>query len=338
MPFKSQKQRSYFHYLKSQGKMDQATIDKWESHTPKGKLPERVGKKDMKKEASFFWQGFSKKAVENYVSTKQENKAPDAPEKMLKWNEKGGVDPRTPEEMASAQAVNLITLPPEITGASCASCSFFRSLDGKLGHGFCTNPSVKMDVSENMLCMNWSNPSSHSAVEQASEESQAMAGADMTQQIASTPQQGVPSKDMVQSQAPAGANMSQPPKSTTSGQSMAQMMQDSAEQNSSPIPSEQYQESPVANQSGFPQQQGAMGNNPLAEQAVEDFQGGGSVAGPTGADAPQTQPKEKTEPKKKQKTSSEGKSKSTKDHTININIGKEKTASADFWKGLVDGY
>ena len=43
MPFKSKAQRAKFYTLKEQGKMDQATIDKWEAETPKtAKLPERV--------------------------------------------------------------------------------------------------------------------------------------------------------------------------------------------------------------------------------------------------------------------------------------------------------
>lgn len=45
-PFKSKAQRSKFYALKEEGKMDQATIDRWESETPKGKkLPARVGPK-----------------------------------------------------------------------------------------------------------------------------------------------------------------------------------------------------------------------------------------------------------------------------------------------------
>lgn len=42
MPFKSQAQRAKFQALKEEGKMSQATIDKWEKETPKGKLPKRI--------------------------------------------------------------------------------------------------------------------------------------------------------------------------------------------------------------------------------------------------------------------------------------------------------
>ena len=43
MPFKSEAQRRKFYALKAEGKMDQKTIDEWESET-KGKLPERIKK------------------------------------------------------------------------------------------------------------------------------------------------------------------------------------------------------------------------------------------------------------------------------------------------------
>lgn len=43
MPFKSKAQRRKFYFLKSQGKMDQKTIDEWESSTPKS-LPEKIQK------------------------------------------------------------------------------------------------------------------------------------------------------------------------------------------------------------------------------------------------------------------------------------------------------
>lgn len=42
MPFKSQSQRAKFAALVKEGKMSQATFDKWMSETPKGvKLPKR---------------------------------------------------------------------------------------------------------------------------------------------------------------------------------------------------------------------------------------------------------------------------------------------------------
>jgi hypothetical protein len=44
-PFKSEAQRRKFHAMKSRGEISSATVKKWESHTPKGKLPERVHKK-----------------------------------------------------------------------------------------------------------------------------------------------------------------------------------------------------------------------------------------------------------------------------------------------------
>lgn len=47
MPFKSQRQRRYFHWAAGQGKISRKTVSKWEAHTPKGKkLPEKVGAMD----------------------------------------------------------------------------------------------------------------------------------------------------------------------------------------------------------------------------------------------------------------------------------------------------
>ena len=60
MPFKSKSQRRKFYALKSQGKMDQKTIDEWESGTPKN-IPERI-----EKMAGFF-EGFEKRALSGKV-------------------------------------------------------------------------------------------------------------------------------------------------------------------------------------------------------------------------------------------------------------------------------
>jgi hypothetical protein len=54
MPFKSKAQRRKFYALKSEGKMDQKTIDEWEKDTPK-KLPEKIAMDN-------FWNGFTKQA------------------------------------------------------------------------------------------------------------------------------------------------------------------------------------------------------------------------------------------------------------------------------------
>lgn len=58
MPFQSKAQRRKFYHLKSQGKMDQATIDEWEQDTPKN-IPERLEKKSMES----FFRGFEKRAL-----------------------------------------------------------------------------------------------------------------------------------------------------------------------------------------------------------------------------------------------------------------------------------
>lgn len=175
MPFQSKAQRRKFYALKAEGKMDQKTIDEWEAETP-DTIPERLKKTGAM--AMNFWSGFDKRAAETYVqaapmlSPEEEALAPGAipPDKMLKWNDQGGVDPRTPEDMAASEASHLITLPHEIEGANCGSCVHFRALNPELGSGFCTNPAIKQDVTVRMLCANWDHPGAYSAAEAAAEE------------------------------------------------------------------------------------------------------------------------------------------------------------------------
>jgi hypothetical protein len=107
-----------------------------------------------------FWEGFVKRAAEQPVAGPKQADAPVAQpiEKLLKWNSEGGVDPRTPEDMQVAQAVDLITLPKNVEGANCAGCMHARMLDEGLGHIFCTNPQVKQDVTPQMVCSLWDHP------------------------------------------------------------------------------------------------------------------------------------------------------------------------------------
>lgn len=175
MPFKSEAQRRKFYALKAEGRMDQKTIDEWEADTPK-KLPERLLTKTGAT-AMNFWLGFDKRAAETYVQATQpepelegQNLGVVPPEKMLKWNEQGGVDPRTPEDMAAAEGAGLKTLPTEVEGASCGTCVHFRALNPELGSGFCTNPGVKQDVTNRMFCSLWEHPGTYSAAEAMAEE------------------------------------------------------------------------------------------------------------------------------------------------------------------------
>lgn len=346
MPFRSQKQRSYFHYLKSKGKMDQATIDKWEEHTPKGKeLPERLHKK-AEDTMRGFWLGFQKRAEENFVPANSTADVPGAPEKMLKWNQHGGVDPRSPEDLQAAEAAGLVTLPPEVAGASCETCMHFRPITPELNHGFCTNPQVKQDVTGNMHCINWGHPGVHNPVEAAAEEAQAaqvdqamgaqqgmpqdpsMMGMGMGQQPGAGPQPA-------QGQASAMGQGQATPQAETSPKGPA-MQEEPSQEIGGPV-GETANPSAVGRQSGLPPGGGPQAtSNPLVAQALDDFQGQGATAGPTGGDTGGGMPQK---PKKK---SSEKKDsgKSSKGHTININVdkGSEKTSSQDFWKGIVDGY
>lgn len=151
MPFKSKKQRKLFHHLKSQGKMSQATIDEWETDTPKT-IPERVEKR-----ANMSL--FSKVAASAYASKNSMGA-------FLNWNDKGGITPRNPDDEQTASAAGLKTLPAEAEGANCATCRYFKVLDDKAGSGFCVNPELKQEVTARMLCDFWENPGTEMAVEE----------------------------------------------------------------------------------------------------------------------------------------------------------------------------
>lgn len=337
MPFKSQKQRAYFHHLKSIGKMDQETIDKWEAHTPKDKkLPERVEKKAM---LNSFWNGFSKKAEENFVSANPIGDIPGAPEKMLKWNPHGGVDPRTPEDLQAAEAAGLITLPPDVEGASCGTCMYFRPITPELMHGFCTNPIVKQDVTARMHCTGWLHPGSHDSVAAAQEEAQQ----------AQVEQAQLGMQGSADGQAMAGSSNSQKAVGIPDGQAMAggnvnpanQQPTSDAEMAGEGVQSETGKPSPIGSVQGAPAP-GPTSANPLAQQALNSFQGedtpGAASGGASEEVAPAKAPKEKkpkSEKKPSDKKDSEGKG-----NTINIHVGKDnvKTSSFEFWRGIVDGY
>lgn len=60
MPFKSEAQRRKFAEMVRQGKMKQSEFDKWNSETPKGPLPERVGSKKSSPESTDDLRGIFK--------------------------------------------------------------------------------------------------------------------------------------------------------------------------------------------------------------------------------------------------------------------------------------
>lgn len=183
MPFKSQSQRRKFYAMESRGEISPGTVKKWEDHTPKNKkLPEHVAKKGKGMSKKALFSGFDKRADQAAAALGQPGAAepaeaapapgniagaPPPPEKMLKWNPAGGVDPRAPEEMAAAQAADLVTLPEGVEGANCGNCKFARMLDEKLGTGFCTHPELKQDMTNRMVCGRWDGPGTYRAWEAA---------------------------------------------------------------------------------------------------------------------------------------------------------------------------
>jgi len=344
MPWRSKAQVRKFYAMQSKGEMSPETVEKWKEHTPDVKsLPERLHKK-AEDTMRGFWSGFQKRAEENFVSANSTADVPGAPEKMLKWNQHGGVDPRSPEDLQAAEAAGLVTLPPEVAGASCETCMHFRPITPELNHGFCTNPGVKQDVTGNMHCVNWGHPGVHNPVEAAAEEAQAaqVDQAMMAQQGGAAPGLNGPGAGGPGAGAPPGPqggnaeNGGGAPGLAGAPAPKGAPGQEAMPQGQGMPEAETAQPSDIGTQSGFPQ--GAQTtSNPLVQQAVDDFQGQAGTAGPTGGDTGGAAPKE---PKKKKPAEKKDSGKSSKGHTININVdkGSEKTSSQDFWKGIVDGY
>lgn len=74
---------------------------------------------------------------------------------LSKLDSQGGLAPRSPEEMAAAQGVDLLTLPKNAEGASCKNCRFYKVLDKQSGMGMCQNPNVMLEVTDRMHCNQW---------------------------------------------------------------------------------------------------------------------------------------------------------------------------------------
>lgn len=250
-----------------------------------------------------FWAGFEKKAADTYVQAAQPdpmleegNLGVVPPEKMLKWNEQGGVDPRTPEDMAKSEAVRLVTLPHEVEGASCGNCVHFRALNPELGSGFCTNPEVQQDVTNRMLCGAWEHPGTYSAAQEMAEEQVMQQQAD--EQAAAAGQayaDGNPMAQDIMSDFNGGGGEEMPV--GPDGQPMAPEGEDPS-----------------------------MGADPGAGAAKSKPEGGSS------------KPKPKSKPKKDSDSGDSGTKSENKDgHTINIHMGKdkEKVATESFLSGFV---
>lgn len=348
MSFESKAQRRKFYALKNEGKMTQDKIDEWEKDTPKN-IPER---KHPMKTASAFWKGFSKRAApketkEQYLA-EASPKHPGNPLKALKWNEQGGVDPRADEDLMSAQNAGLITLPTEVAGASCGTCIHFRPLQSEVGHGFCTHPEVKQDVTENMHCTNWSHPGEHDPAAEALEEAQAAgqideAGNPMQPDMGQEGVGGIPGATPPEGQqglqpsgdgpdpmgAGGGAGMPQDPMQSQMTQAVMQGMMGGQQ------PGQEGDQAPTAAPPGTGDQQ-AVAQQPVSEgqavgqQAVQDFQNTmeGGQEGEPGGEKPTEEGAEAPKEKKETKDKASGKG-----HTININVG-EKKASIDFWRHI----
>lgn len=68
----------------------------------------------------------------------------------------------TPDELERAKRVDLITLPPDVTGTNCGNCKWFdqgytRSTPKQMIDAQCEHPKIKLPVTDRMCCAEWDN-------------------------------------------------------------------------------------------------------------------------------------------------------------------------------------
>lgn len=223
---------------------------------------------------------------------------------FLNWNEGAGLTPMNDQDSASAEAVGLKTLPPDIDGAHCGSCKYFRITDEKKGLGLCQNPEVRQDVTVRMLCDAWEHPGVMMAVEPPPEPTGNIPPEEAAQGDI-PPQEGAPGE------APAGEV---PPEAGAPG---AEGVPPAGDQPADQPPAE----------GGTPPEGGP------APAGTDDMppEAGGEASLKDELNKQMPDLKEETE-KKTKKKKSEKKDKSEKGEksdkqTININVGGEKKAS-----------
>ncbi len=67
-------------------------------------------------------------------------------------NKSGGFQPRSVFELIRSRAVDLVTLPTDISGTNCRNCLHWRN---KGDAGFCNHVLIQMPVTERMCCAAW---------------------------------------------------------------------------------------------------------------------------------------------------------------------------------------
>lgn len=90
-------------------------------------------------------------ALQAFAKTLSEGASPD-----IKYpkNNRGGIDPIDSAAKAVAKRVDLITLPPGVSGTNCANCKYARTVKG--GH-FCEHKDVQQPITPRMCCALWDN-------------------------------------------------------------------------------------------------------------------------------------------------------------------------------------
>lgn len=67
----------------------------------------------------------------------------------------GGV---IPQDMATAKAADLITLPPSVPGTNCFNCMYALSISGNPSTRYCRHRRIRQIVNERNCCSYWDNP------------------------------------------------------------------------------------------------------------------------------------------------------------------------------------
>lgn len=69
-------------------------------------------------------------------------------------NKQGGIDPEnSPEVKKMFKAVDLITLPENISGTNCGNCQFMLAKESEIG--FCSHKSILYPVTKRNCCIFW---------------------------------------------------------------------------------------------------------------------------------------------------------------------------------------
>ena len=83
------------------------------------------------------------------------NEAEHRPPQPKKTNKEGGFDPK-PSQFKKWKKLDLITLPPQVSGTNCFNCEYIEKKTDEVG--WCKHEEVLEYVGKNMCCKLWNHP------------------------------------------------------------------------------------------------------------------------------------------------------------------------------------